>query len=180
MSGEKSETIQFDADQARSVEAMYQTPDVVGQRLHTIKALNLQLGEAVLDVGVGPGLLAAEMAQCVGQEGTVVGLDLSEDMVRMATTRCAALPQVQVRTGQAETLGVVPGSFDAVVSTQVLEYVHNVDAALKEFHAALRPGGRLVIVDTDWRSLVWHSEVPELMERVLACWDSHLVWTKES
>jgi ubiquinone/menaquinone biosynthesis C-methylase UbiE len=63
--------------------------------------------------------------------------------------------------------------FDAVISTQVLEYVREVDVALAEIHRVLRPAGRVVIVDTDWDSLVWHSPKPEAMSRVLNAWEQH-------
>ena len=38
----------------------------------------------------------------------------------------------------------------------------------------LRPGGRLLVLDTDWDSIVWHSSDRERMERVLAAWNEHL------
>lgn len=48
-------------------------------------------------------------------------------------------------------------SFDAAVSTQVYEYVPNIPAALPELHRVLRLGGRAVILDTDYGSLVIHT-----------------------
>ena len=65
-------------------------------------------------------------------------------------------------------------SFDAAVCVQVLEYVKDIGAALSELYRVLRPGGRTVIVDTDWDSLVWHASDPGLMHRVLRAWDEHL------
>ena len=64
-------TLQFDDEAALAMERMYQTPDVVGQRARFHQALALRHGESVLDVGVGPGLLAREMADCVGETGCV-------------------------------------------------------------------------------------------------------------
>jgi arsenite methyltransferase len=55
----------FDDDASRKLEAAYLTPDVVAQRRETLRALALQPGERVLDIGSGPGLLVAEMADVV-------------------------------------------------------------------------------------------------------------------
>ncbi len=164
----------FDAASARAVEAIYLTPDVVAQRARVIDLLAPFPGERILDVGVGPGLLAHDLACLVGTTGRVVGLDLSPAMVEVAATRLAELPQAEARLGEATALDLPDASFDATVSTQVLEYVADVPLALAELHRVLRPGGRVLILDTDWRSIVWHSDDPARMDRALACWDGHL------
>ena len=144
--------IDFDANAAKAVEAMYQTPDVVGQRIAVLNALGLAPYEHVLDIGSGPGLLAEDAAKMVGAEGRVLGVDVSDAMVTMARTRCAALPQAEFIACDATKIGVPDGGFDAAVSTQVYEYVDDVDKALKELHRVLKPHGRAVILDTDWDS----------------------------
>ena len=65
-------------------------------------------------------------------------------------------------------------SFDAAVSTQVFEYIDDVPAALAELARVVKPGGRVVILATDWRSLVWHSSDDERMGRVVYAFDDHL------
>jgi ubiquinone/menaquinone biosynthesis C-methylase UbiE len=168
-------TLNFDADAAKRIDAIYATPDVVAQRQATLDTLGLQPGERAVDLGVGPGYLAASMAELVGAGGHVSGIDISENMVGMAQQRCGEYAQVDVRVGDVTGLPYPDGAFDVGVSTQVLEYVPDVDAALLEVRRVLRPGGRAAIVDTDWDSIVWASSHDELMRRILTTWDQHLV-----
>lgn len=169
-----SKGVEFSAAVAKSVEAMYLTPDVVGQRAEILALAHLRPDERVIDVGVGPGLLAADAALLVGAHGRVVGVDPSEAMVTMARTRCAALPQAEIAVGDAVRLDYPEASFDVGFSIQVLEYVPDVMAALKQLYRVIRPGGRVVLMDTDWDSLVWHSTERQLMDKVRTCWDDHL------
>lgn len=167
--------MQFDAASAKSMEALYLTPDVVAQRARVIDLLAPSLGERILDIGVGPGLLAYDLARLVGESGGLAGLDPAPAMIAAAGERLAGMPQAQVVEGQAVDLPFADGAFDAAVATQVYEYVADMPRALSELHRVLRPGGRALILDTDWRSIVWHSSDPARMERVLVCWDAHLV-----
>jgi arsenite methyltransferase len=163
--------LQFDEETAKQVEATYQTPDVVEQRRATRALLALRPGERVLDIGSGPGFLAAEMAAEVGPEGKVVGVDPSDSMLEMGRRRDAP---VEFVAGDAVALPFDDESFDAVASTQVYEYVAEMPAALAEARRVVRTGGRLLILDTDWDSIVWHSSDRDRMLRVLEKWNDHL------
>lgn len=168
--------IEFDAAAARTTEAMYVTPDVVEQRREVRRRLGLSPGATVIDIGSGPGLLAAEMAAEIGPAGKVCGIDISADMISMSAARPlppGSAPVEFVRAG-VERIPYPDGAFDAAVCTQVLEYVANIPRALAEIRRVLRPGGRVVLVDTDWDSIVWNSSDPARMERVLAAWAEHL------
>jgi ubiquinone/menaquinone biosynthesis C-methylase UbiE len=140
-------------------------------------ALDLKAGEDVLDIGSGPGLLACEMAADVGPGGSVHGVDPSDSMLAIGRSRelAAGSAPLTFTAGDACTLPFPDGSFDAAVATQVYEYVADMPAALAEARRVLRPGGRLLILDTDWDSLVWHSSDRERMQRLLVVWDKHLV-----
>jgi ubiquinone/menaquinone biosynthesis C-methylase UbiE len=165
----------FDAETTRKVEAVYMTPDVVAQRCATLKILELAEGERILDIGSGPGLLAHDMAATVGPQGRVCGIDTSEPMLAMSERRCAGQPWAEFRQADATQLPYPDHSFDAAVSTQVYEYVPDIPAALAELYRVLRPGGRAVILDTDYGSLVIYTEDRARMARVLAAWREHFV-----
>jgi arsenite methyltransferase len=171
-----STMLQFDETTARRIEAVYTTPDVLAQRRTSRSALGLRPGERVLDIGCGPGFLTAEMAEEVGSGGRVDGVDPSESMLAVARRRETApgAAPISLHAGDALTLPFEDGTFDAAVSTQVLEYVDDVPAALAEAFRVLRPGGRLVVLDTDWDSVVWHSGDDDRMRRVLDAWNEHL------
>jgi ubiquinone/menaquinone biosynthesis C-methylase UbiE len=137
--------------------------------------MNLRLGEWVLDIGSGPGLLAKDIAATVGAEGAVVGVDISPPMLSIARKRCEAFPWSRFEVANATSLAFEDKSFDVGVATQVYEYVADIPAALAELYRVIRPGGRVVIVDTDYDSWVVHTSDPERFARVRAAWDAHFV-----
>jgi ubiquinone/menaquinone biosynthesis C-methylase UbiE len=167
--------LRFDEETSRKVESLYLTPDVVAQRCQVLKALQLRQGERVLDVGVGPGLLAYDMAVSVGPNGHVCGIDISEDMLNMSRKRCADQPWTEYQRADATDLPYLDDSFDAAVSTQVYEYVADIPAALAELFRVTRSGGRVVVLDTDYSSLVIYTRDEARMKRVLSAWDEHFV-----
>jgi len=168
--------LQFDESACRRVEALYTTPDIVQQRRIVHAALGLKPGEHVLDIGSGPGLLACELAEAAGPNGSVTGIDPSQPMLSRARgrPRPPGSARLTFGPGEATSLPLADGSFDAATSTQVYEYVDDMPGALAEVYRVLRPGGRLLVLDTDWDSIVWHSSNPGRMRRVLAAWDEHL------
>jgi ubiquinone/menaquinone biosynthesis C-methylase UbiE len=165
--------LQFGEEAAKQLVAIYVTPDVISQRAEFLRALNPRPREKVLDVGSGPGFMTGAIAEAVGPRGAVRGVDISEPLLAVARAHCAGQPWVEFHRADATRLPFPDKEFDAAISTQVLEYVREVDAALAEIRRVLRPCGRVVIVDTDWDSLVWHSPKPEAMSRILAVWEQH-------
>jgi ubiquinone/menaquinone biosynthesis C-methylase UbiE len=162
----------FSSEAATRLIAAYRAPDLVRQRDATLQRLNLKRGERVVDIGCGPGFLCEMMAAVVGPTGQVIGVDISEDLIRFATSNKAS-DAVDYRMGDATALPVDAGQFDLAVSTQVLEYVADADTALREIARVLRPGGRAFIVDTDFDTWVWHTADAERMTAIIKGWDVH-------
>ncbi len=163
--------IAYDEAEARKTDRAYQTPDVTRQRMRTLEALQLKAGEFVLDVGCGSGLLAHDRANLVGAEGCVIGVDASQDMLVLAKQRCADLPQVHLKKSKAESLSEDAEFFDAVTCVQVLLYLSDVPTALSEMYRVLKPGGRIAVIETDWRGTVLNSFDDSLTRKMLAAWD---------
>lgn len=172
-----SSGLDFDAETAKRIERVYETRDAARRRRAVFDALALTSGERVIDIGTGPGFVAREMCAVVAPSGRVLGVDTSEPMLERARARCAAWRFAEFERGDATQLPAKDGTFDAAVSVQVFEYVANVETALGEMHRVLRPGGRAVVVSTDWDSILWHSVNRNRMSRVLAAFDEHCAYS---
>jgi SAM-dependent methyltransferase len=167
--------LQFDEYGAQDIDRTYAGPDIAAQREYVLSLLGLRPGERVLDIGSGPGYLAVSMARAVGPTGAVHGVDPSPAMNAIARARGADIPWLRIDDGDALALPYSDDTFDVAVSTQVYEYVADVPRALGELRRVLRPGGRALILDTDWDTLVWHTADRELHQRVIKAWEEHLV-----
>ncbi len=172
-----STAIQFDDATSRNLDVMYRSADAAARRAAVLDAVQLQSGERVLDIGAGPGFLAAEMADAVTANGQVHCVDMSDRMLQLARARCADRPWVSIQPGTAMDLPAGESLFHAAISVQVFEYVADIEKALSEIYRVLRPGGRAAIVSTDWDAIAWHASDGARMSRVLAAFEEHCAHT---
>jgi arsenite methyltransferase len=149
---------------AKQQEELAATADMVYQRQAMLSILNLKSGERVIDVGAGNGALVRDMLKIVGPNGYACGVDNSEIMIGLAKKIC---PEATFLAGEATELPVEDSYYDVLTTSQLLCFVDNVPNALEEFYRILKPGGRMLILDTDWGSLVWNSRNQPYMDRVM-------------
>jgi ubiquinone/menaquinone biosynthesis C-methylase UbiE len=109
----------------------------------------LRAGEHVVDVGSGAGFDTFVAAHHVGDEGRVVGVDMTDEMLTKArtTTELLGLSHVEFRHGLAEDLPVDDGWADAVISNGVINLCADKRAVFDEIHRVLKPGGALQFAD---------------------------------
>ena len=109
-----------------------------------IKKLGIAPGMRVLDVGCGPGNLTSHIAEIVGENGTVIGIDPSQERIAIALEK--ARPNLSFHEGKAEDLSSFPsGSIDIVYVNSTFHWVEDQALALSEFARVLKSGGRLGI-----------------------------------
>lgn len=137
---------------ATSYDAVAPTFDAMSERFSAeiadalLRRATIAPSAHVLDLGAGAGLLTVRAAQ-IATSGRVVGIDHSSGMLNQArqkAQRGGVSDRVEYAQMDAESLAFDPGSFDGAVSLFVLAHLPNPDAALRELHRVLRPGGRLV------------------------------------
>jgi SAM-dependent methyltransferase len=121
-----------------------------------------QPGERVLDVGCGPGATTLMAAQAVGPEGSVLGVDVSEPLTRLAERRAAeaGLSNTTFLVADAQTTDLTEhGPFDLLLSRFGVMFFDDPEAAFANLHAALRPDARLAFAcwkgfaDNPWMSV---------------------------
>jgi ubiquinone/menaquinone biosynthesis C-methylase UbiE len=120
-----------------------------------LDALALGAGHCAVDLGCGPGTDLAAFATAVTPSGSVLGIDNDPAMVERARTRSADLASVEVRQADVHDLPLADASLDRAWTDRVLQHVQDPQQVLAEARRVLRPGGRLVIAEPDWESLVF-------------------------
>jgi SAM-dependent methyltransferase len=103
-----------------------------------LDAANVHAGTELLDIGTGPGFVAAA---AFARGATVTGIDVADAMVELARTR---VPAGRFQRASAEDLPLPDAAFDAVVGNFVLLHLGYPDSAVAETRRVLRPGGRAV------------------------------------
>ena len=116
----------------------------------TVERLGPRAGEHVLDVCCGSGASALPAAEAVGPHGSVLGVDLSAQLLALARAKVRerGLAHVEFRPGDMLDLGLPEARFDAVVCVFGIFFVPDMSAAVRALWRLVRPGGKLAV--TTW------------------------------
>lgn len=120
-------------------------PIISRDRLRSV--LRPELGERILEIGVGTGYYTLDMAEWVGPEGTIETFDLQQEFLDHVGRRAGerGLANIKPTQGDATALPFEDDSIDAVVLTAVLGEIPDPVAALRQIERVLKPSGRLVV-----------------------------------
>lgn len=111
-----------------------------------LQMAHVQNGESVIDLACGTGLVSFRVAEAVGEKGSVVGTDISDKMIELASsiTTEKKYNNIKFFRMDAEDLQVPDSSFDLALCALGLMYLPNPIQALKEMYRIIKPGGRAV------------------------------------
>lgn len=127
--------------------------EVFAKRREIVAAIGLRPGMSVADVGAGTGLFTRLFAEAVGPEGKVYAVDIAQPFLdhiaREAKSR--GLENVVTIRGTQDATNLPPDSVDVVFLADTYHHLEKPRAVLATIHRAIRPGGRLVIVEFDRR-----------------------------
>jgi arsenite methyltransferase len=132
-----------------------------------ITLASLQPGQTVLDLGSGAGLDCFFAAKKVGENGRVIGVDMTPEMIDRATSSAKRLnlQNVEFRQGYLEALPVESDTVDVIISNCVINLSPDKSKVFAEAFRVLKPGGKLAVSD-----IVTDGPLPDAVKKSLSAW----------
>lgn len=132
-----------------------------------ITLASLQPGQTVLDLGSGAGLDCFFAAKKVGETGTVIGVDMTPEMIERARSSAKRMniQNVEFRQGYLEDLPVESNTVDVIISNCVINLSPDKSKVFAETFRVLKPGGKLAVSD-----IVTDGPLPASIKQSLSAW----------
>lgn len=127
----------------------------------------IQKGDTVLDLGSGGGIDVFLAANKVGDEGKVIGVDMTPEMIETAVKNAqkGGYTNVEFKLGEIENLPIEESAIDVIISNCVINLTPDKNNAYQEVYRVLKPGGRILVSD-----LVTEGLIPEEIRRSFQAW----------
>jgi ubiquinone/menaquinone biosynthesis C-methylase UbiE len=161
--------VEIESERFARYDQMFRLDDARADKL--LAPLELAPGHTALDLGCGPGYVAAQIARLVGPSGRVHALDVNAEFVKRAREVAAdagVAERVTVHHLTGERFPLPDACCDRALAKNVLEYVPDVHATLAELHRALKPGGMLTALDSDWAFVLIEPLTPDEVRELFA------------
>lgn len=162
----------------------------ISWRKDVMRRMEIIPGTKALDVCTGTGDWAISLAEAVGSEGQVTGLDFSENMLKVAQNKKLAkeIPNVTFLHGNAMELPFKEDTFDYVTIGFGLRNVPDYETVLREMHRVVKPGGKVVCLETSQPTLIGYRQayffyfrfIMPLFGKVFAKSYNEYAWLHES
>src|SRR5712671_7565820 len=133
-------------------------------------APHLTSATRVLDLGCGPGTIAADIGRRVAP-ARVLGIDASAAVIEEARRDAGGGPNVEFSVGDLYALEMDDHTFDVVHAHQVLQHLPDPVRALREMRRVCKPGGLVAARDSDYAAMTWYPADPAL-DAWLAMYDT--------
>ena len=155
-SGLYAKTVGYDAEELQDIpEGAVESCAACG---NPTAIAGLREGETVLDLGSGGGLDALLASKRVGSTGKVIGVDMTPEMIELATRNVeeTGVDNIEFRKGEIENLPVDDGVVDVIISNCVINLSPDKDKVFSEAYRVLKPSGRITVSD-----IVTDGQLPE-------------------
>ena len=165
--------MKFDSDIGKLARLMAESIAGTSRRNAILSEMRIQPGDTIIDVGCGAGHLLPHLAKAVGGSGTIYGLDPTTDQMEQAKRRCKAFHNISFIEENADKSHLQDKSCDSATSTQALEYIPNVDAALDEITRIIKPGGAFVNISILWDHFKFFGADEKLNDKIHEAFRAH-------
>jgi len=121
------------------------TPELTGLLKKLVPQFGLELGQNILDVGTGTGLLIPFLLQVISKSGSITAIDYAEKMVKVCRSKHSHLQNVTIELQDIEDPNLLSQSFDVITCFGLFPHLENKEKALYHMNRILKPRGKFII-----------------------------------